>query len=128
MGNSSCKNDGGHYKIAVKNHSNKSIILVHLAIKDTGLVCSKTQYSIYDKFLWGYEIEIKEDSIYNELFNIYNESWENRIEYSKDAVFFFDKDTFLNYPCDTLNKYKWYKKQELTLDYLNQNNWTITYP
>jgi hypothetical protein len=120
---SSCIRIQGHTRISIKNKSNKKIVFVQL-INNDNLTCVNSQDIVSTKN-W---IILNHDTTIDDLYNIYNESWENRLSYEKQFVYFFEKDTFLKEPCDTFLKYKWYKKQELTLDYLNKNNWTITYP
>jgi hypothetical protein len=132
LSNSSCKRIDGHIKIPLINNSNKSLILIQVAEKDTNFICNMTPNSAIDKYQWAYELEIKKDSLYDNLFNAYNTDWESTFKdpnHIRLYLYFYDKDTFVNYSCDTLKKNNWYlKRMELTLDYLNQNNWTITYP
>jgi hypothetical protein len=123
LSNSSCKRIQGHQKIPIKNSLSKDIVVVIGANIDT-IECVSTS----NKIRFSFNDIISSQMIKEDLLNIYNEDWESRLKYSKWYVYFFDKDTFYNYPCDTFKKYKWYEKRELTLDYLNQNNWTITYP
>jgi hypothetical protein len=132
LSNSSCKRIQGHTKIPLVNTYAKGIVLVQVAIKDTSLLCQKYPISKFDKFQWAYELELESNSTYSNLFDTYNTDWESTFKdpnHIRQYLYFYEKDTFVNNSCDTLKKSNWYlKRMELTLDYLNQNNWTITYP
>lgn len=53
----------------------------------------------------------------------------NRNEYGALMYYIFDKKVLDANPIDTITKYKIYlKKYDLTVEYLQNNNWTITYP
>jgi hypothetical protein len=120
---SSCKNQNGHNVISVSNKSSKTIVITSILNLDT-LECIND----IRKIRFSNPVEIESKQSYNDYMHSYNENWESRFNYEKWYVYFFDIDTFYNFPCDTFKKYKWYEKRELTLDYLNKNNWTITYP
>lgn len=123
MSNSSCKRYYGHTKISIKNNLSKDIIVVIGANIDT-IECVNNS----NKVRFSYNSIIPSQFNKEDLLNIYSEDWESRLKYEKLYVYFFDKDTFNSNTCDTFKKYGWYKKKELTLDYLNQNNWIVTYP
>lgn len=123
MSNSSCKRMQGHSQIAIRNNSPNSIIVFKELNVDT-VNC----LSFNNSFINNYFAMLKPAELKSDFLVTYNEGWESRFSYEKWYIYFINKDTFNNIPCDTFKKYKYYKKIDVTLDYLNQNNWTITYP
>jgi len=125
---SSCKRYYGHSSITVKNNENKPIVLSIVGSGLDTIECVNQSFKIRNS---GVPYDFNPGEKRDDLLNVYNTDWETNFansSYPKIYLYFFDKDTFYNYPCDTFKKYKWYEKRELTLDYLNKNNWTITYP
>jgi hypothetical protein len=127
----SCKRLG-HTDIPVINRSTKPIVLVSTG--NSEIICNplypNNSESVMDM---ANEYVLNVDSTYRGLFiNGNNTDWETELSGSnpiKIYLFFYDKDTFYKYPCDSIKKYVLFKKKMLlTLDYLNQNNWVISYP
>ena len=123
----SCKKEG-HTDIIIHNMRPKSIVMAHMISIDT-IVCHDTILHGISKLNGAREVTIESMSKNIDFLKTYNsEVWEDRLSIEKEYLLFFDKDTYFNYSCDTFKKYKWYQKRELTLDYLNANDWVITYP
>lgn len=121
---SSCaKVNWGHKTINIINNSNKKIV-IYADIRNS-LLCPV-------KAVDGFNIINSLDSNNQYLrINQDNTNWELRLSEIKYKWYLtvYDKDSFIHYSCDTINKYKLYNKQiELNLDSLLKNNWTITYP
>ncbi|MFN9982370.1 MAG: hypothetical protein ACK53Y_20755 [bacterium] len=122
----------GHTDIPVINRSTKPIVLVSTG--NSEIICNPL-YPNNSKYVMDMASEyiLNVDSSYSGLFVNGNQTdWESELSGSnpiKIYLYFYDKDTFYNYPCDSIKKNLLYKKKMLlTLDYLNQNNWVISYP
>ena len=124
----SCEKEG-HTDITIRNRSSKSIVFANLMNIDTILCYDSALQQGISKFSFARMLILDSMSEEEDFMRVYHpEVWEDRLGYTKEYILFFDKDTFLNCPCDTIKKYKWYQKRELTIDYLNANDWVITYP
>jgi hypothetical protein len=112
-----CKQIEGVKCLKVVNNSNKPISAAAVLRQDylCGSFFTKVeQYS----------------SISNFQCQLNNNTWNSQlINYDSIILTIIDYDTFVAIPCDTIMKYKLYKKKvKLNIDSMIKYNWTITYP
>ena len=117
---STCSKNDGHYCINVVNKSNKKITILN---SDT-FKCFDIKYN-------SANFDIPPLNSNTDGLCLIRSTWEGKLSSSNAyyPIFFYNRDSVINLDCDTIAiNQPYYKKIILTLDYLNQNNWTITYP
>lgn len=115
-----CRKDDGHYCINVENRSNSKIYVLN---SDT-FKCFAINYNS-SNFIVEANSENKEGLC------LLRSTWEGVLSRPNGyfPIYFYNRDSVVNLQCDSIAKNQpYYKKVVLSLDYLNQNNWTISYP
>lgn len=113
------KEPNEHYCLTFKNKSNKKL---NLFLNDS--------FKCYLLNNQHYAVNVNSDETINDFYCQGSSSWEYFLNRGgKFYILFYNRDSVINLDCDTIEKYQpYYKKILLSLDSLNQNNWTITYP
>lgn len=123
LSSGSCSPDEGHYKYVFKNESNQSIFVDHnYCYPDTLFSC--------DSHEWIELVSPNEESSCE-----LRDSWEKEflwlqkkgIDYIQFIV--VDSLVYRTQPCDSIREHNLVlKRYQVDLQYMEENNWTITYP
>jgi len=109
-----------HKNIRIVNNSDKTLIMyTSFAYPDSTLnPKNNTQRPV-----------IKPHADYLDYWGCVEGALNNRNEHGVLIYFFIDNDVVENYPLDTISKYRMYLRQyNLTIEGLQKDNWTVTYP
>lgn len=123
LSSGSCSPDEGHYKFVFKNESNRSVFMtLNYHYPDTLFSC--------DPHKWIELVSLNEESICE-----LRDSWEKEflrlqkkgIDYIQFIV--VDSLVYRTQPCDSIRKHNLVlKRYQLDVQYMEEHNWTITYP
>lgn len=117
----SCK-ENLHDTIILRNNGDTNMIAVVVYNADI-FTCENTPDKIHD-----YNFVVAMKTTYSNWLKLTNDNWENKLKTNTLKIFFIHPDVFNNTSCDVFKTKKRYVERSVTLDYLNQNNWTVSYP
>jgi hypothetical protein len=117
----SCK-ETLHNTISLRNNSDTNMVTVIVHNADI-FTCLNNAYKIQDKYTL-----LSSKYTDNSTLLLSDDNWENRLKTNTLKVFFIHPDVYNNSTCDVFKTKKRYVERSVTLDYLNQNNWTVSYP
>ena len=121
LGLSSCK-DELHDTITILNNYDRNICITKVLNKSE-FTCINTP----DKIEEGIGV-LGPFNSYTSILKLTGDNWENKLKTNTLKVYFIKPDHFNNYSCEEMKSKKLYIEKTITLDFLNQNNWTVSYP